>query len=112
MEEIVTAKGINGILSLSKNKIIIQRKGFISFLTQGLKGDKEIFLHSISAIQMKKAGIFTKGFIQFSFFGGQETKGGFFDATRDENTIMFKKSQQLDFEKIKGFIEKKLERIE
>lgn len=107
MSEILKkAKGVNGQLELLKNKIIIKRKGSLSFLTQGLKGDKEIQIKQISSIQLKSAGKLTNGYIQFSFIGGQETKGGMFNATRDENSIMFKSKQEKKFVEIKNMIEK------
>ncbi len=40
--------------------------------------------------------------------GGQESKGGVWKATTDENTIMFRKSRQADFEEIKSMIEMKM----
>ena len=88
-DRIMQAEGINGILSLLSDSIRISRKGIGAFILQGLKGDKDIYLSQISSIQFKKTGTFTNGYIQFSFLGGQETKGGIFDATKDENTIMF-----------------------
>lgn len=102
------AKGIGGNLELLKNKIRIKRKGGMAFLLHGLKGDKEIFLNQISSIQFKKAGLFTNGYIQFAFVGGREAKGGIFQATSDENTIMFTKDNQEDFIEIKNTIEEKV----
>src|SRR6056297_1311375 len=110
MSEILKkAKGVNGQLELLKNKIVIKRKGSLSFLTQGLKGNKEIQIKQISSIQLKSAGALTNGYIQFSFIGGQETKGGIFNATRDENSIMFKSKQEENFIEIKNMIEEKLD---
>jgi hypothetical protein len=87
------AKGHNGQLTVSDTEVVITRKGFLAFLTQGLKGEKTIRLADISAVQFKDAGLFTNGYIQLSFLGGQENKRGLFDATKDENTVMFTKSQ-------------------
>lgn len=95
--ENMIVRGINGTINFHINKIVIERKGVISFLSQGLKGDKTIYLSDISAIQFKNAGIFTNGYIQFSFYGGIENKGGIFDATQDENTVMFNLEQEKDF---------------
>lgn len=103
------AKGVNGQLELLENKLVIRRKGAISFITQGLKGDKEIQIKQISSIQLKSPSFVTNGYIQFGFLGGQETKGGLFNATKDENTIMFNKKQEDDFLEIKKIIEEKLD---
>jgi len=102
------AKGIGGDLELLKNKIRIKRKGGMAFLLHGIKGDKEIFLNQISSIQIKKAGFAFNGYIQFAFLGGREAKGGLFQATSDENTIMFTKDNQQDFIEIKNAIEEQI----
>ena len=105
---LIKAKGIGGDLELLKNKIRIKRKGGMAFLLHGIKGDKEIFLNQISSIQLKKAGFAFNGYIQFAFLGGREAKGGLFQATSDENTIMFTKDNQQDFIEIKNSIEEQI----
>ena len=99
------AKGINGNVIINGDKLTIQRKGFRSFITQGLKGDKDIYLNQISSIQLKKAGLLTNGYIQFAFLGGHESKGGLFNAVQDENTVMFNSKQQRAFESIKSEVD-------
>ena len=99
---------MNGKLILGKGYIEIVRKGFMALMTQGFKGNKKIALKQISAIQFKPAGIFTNGYIQFSFLGGSESKSGLMMAVHDENTIMFTKVQQEAFEKIKEKIESEI----
>lgn len=47
-------EGSGAILIVDENKIIIKRKGVLSFLNHGSKGDKEIFIKNITAIQLKK----------------------------------------------------------
>ena len=98
MEDILmSVKGIAGEIELLQDRIRIKRKGFRSFTLHGIKGDKEILISQISAIQFKKAGIATNGYIQFSFVGGTETKSGILSAVQDENTVMFSPKQQNDF---------------
>ncbi|MCL1464090.1 SHOCT domain-containing protein [Argonema galeatum] len=104
---IIVAKGVNGQLELLEDKIRIKRQGFLAFMNHGFKGDKEILIEHISAIQFKIAGPIMSGYIQFSFFGSQESKGGIFDASKDENTVMFIRQEQEQFENIKEQIEKK-----
>jgi hypothetical protein len=104
----MSAKGVNGQLELLEGRIRISRKGVLGFLTQGLKGDKEINISSISSIQWKKAGAFTNGYIQFAFHGGAEAKGGLFQATQDENSIMFTKAQEAEFEKIRDEVHRRV----
>lgn len=101
----IEAKGQNGSIEFTGEKIIIKRKGLNAFFTQGLKGNKEIFIKQISSIQFKEAGMFTNGYIQFAFLGGKETKGGLLDAVKDENTVMFTKKQMPAFSELKKSIE-------
>lgn len=102
------AKGINGSLVLGKGYVEIKRKGFMAFATQGLKGNKKIAINQISAVQFKPCGMFSNGYIQFSFIGGRESKAGLFGAVQDENSVMFNKKQQSIFEEIKEKIENKI----
>ncbi len=98
----ISAKGINGQITLEGNQLRISRKGVRSFLTQGLRGDKDINASMVSSVQLKPAGLLTNGFIQFTFFGGQEAKGGLLQGTSDENTVFFNRKQQPDFEAIRS----------
>lgn len=102
---LMIAEGRNGQLELLEDRIRIKRQGSFAFLSHGFKGDKEIQIENISAIQFRKAGPVVIGYIQFSFLGSQESKAGIFDAAEDENTITFAQKSQDQFEKIKEKIE-------
>lgn len=97
--------GVNGQITLSNNRITIARRGAMGFLTQGFKGDKEILISQISSIQYKQASKFTRGFIQFAFTGGQESKGGLFNSVQDENSVLFDQKQQPAFDELKRRID-------
>ncbi|MET7253429.1 SHOCT domain-containing protein [Dyadobacter fermentans] len=97
-------KGSGATLQVYENKIVIKRHGLNSFLIHGSKGDKEIFIKNITAIQMKKPG-FTSGFIQFSLSGEKASKGGAFDAAKDENSIMLTSEHYNNFLRAKELIE-------
>lgn len=73
-------------------------------MCHGFDGTKTIFLRRLTAIQFKEAGNMTNGYIQFIFPGSLEDKGGLFEATKDENTVMFNKEQQPEFEKLRDHI--------
>lgn len=105
---LMTAKGISGQLELLESKVRIKREGVGSLFLHGMVGEKEILIKQISSIQLKKAGRFTSGYIQFSFLGGQEAKRGIFQATQDENTLMFRSDQQSAFVSLKQAIEDRL----
>lgn len=109
---IMKADGHNGQIELYKDRLVIKRKGFMSKLTHGFKGSKEIRLNRISSIQLKEAGMITSGYIQFSFSGGKENTDGLMDATKDENSVVFTKKQQTDFKKIKTAIYNQMDKLE
>lgn len=97
-------EGSNGQIRLTCNRVIISRRGTTAFITQGLKGDKEIPISRITALQFKHADALTKGYLQFSIQGGVESKGGVFAAVADENTVMFTELDQPEFEEIKRYV--------
>lgn len=101
----IQAKGHNGQIQFDGVNVTISRKGVLGFLTQGLKGDKVIKASAITSVQFKKVGMITSGYLQFSLMGGGESKGGVFDATKDENTVMFVKKQEQDFERIRDAVQ-------
>lgn len=102
-------KGVNGQIELYDGKIVIKRKGALAKMTQGFtKGDKTIYINQISGIQFKTGGNFVNGYIQFSLPGGNERTKGAFDATQDENSVMFRKSDNELATELKRRIEKML----
>lgn len=104
---IMQVKGHNGQIEMTESVIRIRRKGVLAVLTQGLKGDKEILISQISSIQFKKAGVLN-GYIQFAFVGGQEAKGGIFQGTQDENTVVFTNNQQPAFQAFRDELQKRI----
>lgn len=106
MGPIAVAKGIGGHLELYEHKVVICREGMLAKLG-GLAG-KDIQLASITSLQMKKPGMLLNGYFQIIFSGSQDTKGGVFDAAKDENTVMFKGSQQGEFDAFKQAVEDQL----
>ena len=92
-------------VTLDGNFLRIKRKGFLNFANHGLDGEKTFDLHNVSGVQMKEAGAFTSGYIQFILLGSRESKGGIMAATKDENTVMFIKKEQQMAEEIKSYVE-------
>ncbi len=97
-------KGVNGQIRLSKNRVVISRKGFLGFAGQGMAGDKEISIKSITAVQLKPATKWSNGFIQFTIMGGREFSGGITAATKDENSVIFGDSQNENIAELKRYI--------
>src|ERR1044072_5370716 len=83
-------RGHNGDLILTESGVTIKR-GVKGFLLGGfmLRGEKTIPYSSIAAIQLKKAGMATAGYIQLTLIGGPEAKGGYLQSLSDENSIAF-----------------------
>lgn len=105
-KELVFKSNGKNIIVIDGGIIRITRKGFSNLLLQGLKGEKSIPINNITAIQLKKPGI-TTGYIQFSQHGMMESKRGVWDATKDENTIIFNsKSDYQQAIELKDYIEK------
>lgn len=99
---IFIAIGNGASIELYEKKLIIKRnpESFSNLTLHGIKGDKEIRLKSISAVQLSET------YIQFTLPGGIESRGGFTQAISDENTVLFKKSQLEDFKILKDLIHK------
>lgn len=110
-EPVIQFKGGNGKLELYKNFVRLDSGTFSGFLFKGLKGQKDIYFNKIGSIQIKKPGM-TRGYIQFSLLGGNESRGGVIAAVKDENTIIFsnldsKRQYELAL-KVKEYIEKRI----
>ena len=59
-----------GALMVFENKVRISRSGCLSFMRHGAKGDKDIPISSITAIQLKEPGLTGSGYLQFNLSGG------------------------------------------
>jgi hypothetical protein len=103
--EQVTIKGTGGQITLTSKRVIISREGLLAKAGHGYKGDKEIPMKNITAVQFKTSGSVTNGYIQFSILGGIESRGGARDAARDENSVMFTKNQEVAFREVKRYID-------
>ena len=94
------------IVELNNGRVTIRRPhGFRALLSplHG-RGDKDIPVSSITAVQLKPVGWATSGYIQFAYPGSMENRGGVLDAAKDENTVMFTKEQQPRFVELKNRI--------
>lgn len=109
MSEIVLrAQGIGGALELDGAVLRIVRKGVGAFMLHGLKGDKEIGLRSITSVQFKKPSFVANGYLQVTFPGALEAKQGIFEATKDENTVMFRASHLPAFEALRDELRRRM----
>ena len=104
----ITAKGRNGQVSFDGKTVTITREGFAARATHG-RSEKSIPLRQIAAVQFKPVSMLTTGYIQFTVPGEMTTskaKGSrTFDATKDENSVVFLKKQEEEFHALKQAIQ-------
>lgn len=104
---ILTVKGVNGTVAFDGRVVSISRSG-LGAVTIG-KGEKRIPVSSIAAVQWKPCTVTTRGYIQFTIPGGNERRAQFgkgtIDAAKDENSVLFKRSQEADFQQLRSAIE-------
>lgn len=98
------AKGTTGQVELYDNRIVISRKGLIAKANHWGSGQKEIRLRKITGIQIKKPGILTNGYIQFSQSEYSESDEGLIDATSDENSVTYPRKHHSDFKELRDRI--------
>ncbi len=107
MDPVFEIKTISEIVKVYEDKIELSPKG-LGKLNKGMfKGAKSIPFTAITAIQHKKVGRITSGYVQFTLAGGNESKGGILDATKDENTFMYVTKHKKVVTEIIDFIEKR-----
>ena len=109
---VYSLKGKQDLLEVYEDRVAITPKGVLGFMNKGLKGTKEIPFDSITAIQFKEASGIFNGFLQFTIGGGNESKGGLFAATRDENTFMFAGVKNNPFvTEIKAYVDRAISKL-
>lgn len=107
---LVAVEGANGQIILTDNGVIIAREGLGSKILSGYtKGEKFIPYRSITGVQFKEPGM-SWGYIQLTLPGGIESRGGSWDASKDENTVTFQKDKLASFRKIRDIVEERQRR--
>jgi len=96
-------KGHNGQITIEGDWLTIERKGLGRMGHS--KGDRRIPLASITAVQMRPAGAFANGFLKFTVPGSPELRGGLNAAGKDENAVIYRKSQQEEFNRVRERVE-------
>lgn len=107
-ERVFEFKKSKTIVRIDDFFIRIARKNNVSnVLLHGLDGEKSILLSEITAYQLKEPGA-TVGYLQLVYPGSSDTKGGVFDAVKDENTVTFVKDEKPAILELKQAIEEAL----
>ncbi|MEU6032022.1 DUF4429 domain-containing protein [Streptomyces tauricus] len=104
----IKVSGQGGQIQFDGQYVTITRKGFLARATIG-KGEKRLHVSQIAAVQWKAAGPMVNGFIQFTMPGGNERRSAFgsqtSNAAKDENSVIFTKKQQPEFEKLRAALD-------
>ncbi len=93
-------------VTVDEYNVKIKSKGMLNYINKGSRGEKSIPIKSITAIQFKDPSL-TAGYIQFAYSGSSESKGGVFDAVKDENTVLFAKKELKQAKELVDLIESK-----
>ncbi len=105
MRVIYSIKGTDDLLEVFEDRLTITPQGFLSSLIKGFSGTKTIPFASITAIQFRKGTAWSTGYIQFTLPGGNESKGGIYEAMADENAFGFFTRDNAIVSEIKEHIE-------
>lgn len=107
-DAVMMAEGVNGQVILFEDRLRISREniGMIHKVQHGFSGDKEIPYESITSVQIRKPSSVTRGYIQFGQSGYSESDDGLFDATSDENSVLFEKDSLSTFMEIRDKVQK------
>lgn len=105
-----TLHGVGADLLFDDFMLVIRRHGTASLLIHGLKGDKRVPVTSVTAIQFREPDHGISGYIQFSLLGALESRAGIWDASRDENTVLFTPDQRDGFADLRDRLERRLAR--
>ncbi|HSY20106.1 MAG TPA: DUF4429 domain-containing protein [Candidatus Acidoferrales bacterium] len=94
-------------LELRGDTITIKKRGWANALASGMNGARTIQVSTITAIQMKPAGMMM-GYIIFSYAGSKPFMGGMWEATQDPDAFLFGKSLNGEVAEFKAQVEKKM----
>jgi ribosomal protein L7/L12 len=94
-------------LELRGDTITIKKRGWANALASGMNGARTIQVSTITAIQMKPAGMMM-GYILFSYAGSKPFMGGMWEATQDPDAFLFGKNLNGQVAEFKTQVEKKM----
>ena len=109
---ILELQGVNGELFVYEDKVVLERKGPIAFITHGLKGTKTFLFMDITNVKFQEATPTENGYIRFDIINEDLFEGGILGATQDANTVMIKYSQNELTKDIKNYIEEQKKRLQ
>jgi hypothetical protein len=81
------------------DSVIISSSGAAVMLARGIQGQRSIAIRSITSVQVKLGTMFVPGYINLSYPGGKEFRGGVMAATQDPDTLIFNRAINAGVEK-------------
>ncbi len=110
------ASGENNMTILSKQDtlelhgdgITIRKRGWANALASGMNGDRTIRISTLTAVQMKPAGVITLGYILFSYAGSKQFMGGIWEATQDPDAFLFTRDLNGQVAEFKAKVEERM----
>lgn len=81
------------------DSVIISSSGVATMLARGIQGQRSIAIRSITSVQVKLGTMFVPGYINLSYPGGKEFRGGVMAATQDPDTLIFNRAINAEVEK-------------
>lgn len=106
--EVIHAVGVNGQIAFNGRTINITRDGVGGRIAHG-RQTKAIPVRQVAGVQYKpNSWTGTRGYLALTIPGADEGTRKHYDGTRqafaDENAVVFKRSQQADFERLRDAI--------
>lgn len=98
-------EGIGSRLFVYENRLVLERHGLVGSTLTGFSGNKTIPITSVQSVEFKEGSSILNGYLRFSYPGSEEKRGGVYNATDDQNAIVFKKKQNSLAQEIKSYIE-------
>ncbi len=102
--ETITAKGSEGTVTLSHEKIQITRNFFAAIGNEKLT---EIPISAIRSIRWKTPGLLSRGFIQFVVDGAEQPERASFAMTHDRRAALFHQAELKSFHDLRREIERR-----
>lgn len=117
MGELMSLKCTNGTIKLYDDKVVIERKGFFAWISQGLVGNRIYYYKDLKTVEYKKPGMIN-GYMKFIVAGTNDVNArvNLLSTTKemaqDPNTVIlraFNPKMPSESEKIYNTIIKKIE---
>ena len=97
---------INDVLELAVDRVVIRRRGLANALAVGLYGERSIVISTLTSIQMTPGGLFSPGYILFTYAGSRPFMGGLIEATQDPDAFIFESALNDQVSDFKAKVEK------